>query len=46
VIVIVEPHTILDTEPRMGAGEARFCGDVGEDDEDQFVWEFENCERG
>ena len=43
-MVIIDPHTIRDTEPCTVASEMRFWGDVRENGKDEFVWEFENCE--
>jgi len=44
-MVVAHLHEILDAEPCTVTGELRFWGDVGENEEDEFVWEFENCEN-
>ena len=44
-MVIVDLHTVLNTEPCILVGEVRVRGDVAEDGEDQFVGELENYER-
>ena len=43
-MVIINPHTIRDTEPCTVAGEMWFWGNMGENGKDEFVWEFETCE--
>jgi hypothetical protein len=45
-MVIVDLHTILNTEPCIVTGEPRVWGDVGENGKDELVWEFENCRNG
>jgi len=42
-MVIIEPHTIQNTEPCIVAGEPRVWGGVGEDRKDELVWELEDC---
>ena len=44
-MVIADHHTVLKTEPCIVAGELRFWGDVGENGNDKFVWEFKDYEN-
>ena len=43
-MAIVDPHTILKTEPCILTGITRVRGDVGENVKDELVWKFEDCE--
>ena len=42
ITVIADPPAIRGTEPCVGTGEPRVRGDVREDGNDKFIWEFEN----
>ena len=44
-MVILDRHTVLKTESCIVAGELRFWGGVGDNGNDKFVWEIEDCEN-
>ena len=41
---VTDVPAIRSTEPRVGTGEPWVWGDVREDRNDKFIWEFEDCE--
>jgi len=45
-MAILDPHTILKTEPCIVTGVMRVRGDVGENVKDELVWKFEDCKGG
>ena len=45
-MVVIDLHAILFTEPCIVTSELRFWGDMGENGENELVWDSENCEQG
>jgi len=42
MVVVVDFHAVLFTEPGIVTSELRFWGDVGENVKEEFDWEFED----